>query len=120
MAHAAHPERRGLSPAQAAPLHACWSGRERSEENVWAHLKSYCDSASCGELHERHSQEFDAPDCRETPMTATTTIDWTAQQQASRQRAIGGGGKPGLARTEQLVHKSGLEILEAMMAGELP
>lgn len=53
-------------------------------------------------------------------MTATTTIDWTAQQQASRQRAIGGGGNPGLARTEQLVHKSGLEILEAMMSGELP
>ncbi|MGH8114756.1 MAG: PaaI family thioesterase [Rhodanobacteraceae bacterium] len=49
-----------------------------------------------------------------------TTIDWAAQQEASRQRSIAGGGKPGLARMEQLVGKSGREILEAMMSGELP
>jgi hypothetical protein len=30
-------------------------------------------------------------------MTATKIIDWTAQQEASRQRSIAGGGKPGLA-----------------------
>jgi uncharacterized protein (TIGR00369 family) len=48
------------------------------------------------------------------------TIGWTAQQQASRQRSIAGGGKPGLARMEQLMGKSGREILEAMMFGELP
>jgi uncharacterized protein (TIGR00369 family) len=48
------------------------------------------------------------------------TIDWTAQQEASRQRSIAGGGKPGLARTEQLAGKTGREILEAMMSGELP
>ena len=48
------------------------------------------------------------------------TIDWTAQQEASRQRSIAGGGKPGLARMEQLAGKTGREILEAMMSGELP
>ena len=48
------------------------------------------------------------------------TTDWTTRQEASRQRSIAGGGKPGLARMEQLAGKSGLEILEAMMSGELP
>ena len=48
------------------------------------------------------------------------TIDWTAQQETSRQRSIAGGGKPGLARMEQLAGKTGREILEAMMSGELP
>jgi uncharacterized protein (TIGR00369 family) len=47
-------------------------------------------------------------------------INWTTQQEASRQRSIAGGGKAGLARMEQLAGKSGREILEAMMSGELP
>ena len=50
----------------------------------------------------------------------TPTIDWTSRQEASRQRSFAGGGKPGLARIEQLAGKSGREILEAMMFGELP
>lgn len=53
-------------------------------------------------------------------MTVTPTIDWSTQQEASRQRSIAGGGKPGLARMEQLVGKSGREILETMISGELP
>ncbi|MGH8158203.1 MAG: PaaI family thioesterase [Rhodanobacter sp.] len=53
-------------------------------------------------------------------MTVTTTIDWTAQQESSRQHSIAGGGKPGLARMEQLAGKSGREILDAMLSGELP
>lgn len=52
-------------------------------------------------------------------MTPTTT-DWAARQEASHQRSIAGGGKPGLARLEQLAGKSGREILEAMMSGALP
>jgi hypothetical protein len=32
--------------------------------------------------------------------------DWTAQQEAARQRSLAGGGKPGLARMEQLAGKS--------------
>lgn len=50
----------------------------------------------------------------------TTAIDWTTQQEASRQRMAAGGGKAGLARMEQIAGKSGREILEAMMSGELP
>ncbi|MBL1377284.1 PaaI family thioesterase [Zobellella iuensis] len=48
------------------------------------------------------------------------SIDWTAQQKAARQRSIAGGGKPGLTRMEQLAGKSGREVLEGMMSGELP
>lgn len=47
-------------------------------------------------------------------------IGWTAQQETARQRSIAGGGKPGLARMEQLASKTGREILEAMMSGQLP
>jgi hypothetical protein len=42
--------------------------------------------------------------------------DWSAQQEAVRQRSIAGGGKPGLAHMEQIAGKSGREILEAMMS----
>jgi uncharacterized protein (TIGR00369 family) len=52
-------------------------------------------------------------------MTPLTT-DWTAQQVDSQLRSIAGGGKPGLARVEQVIGKSGLEILQAMISGELP
>lgn len=53
-------------------------------------------------------------------MTSTISIDWTARQDAVRQRASDAGGNPGLARLEQLNGMSGREILEAMMSGELP
>lgn len=53
-------------------------------------------------------------------MIAATPLDWSAQQEAAQRRAIAGGGAPGLARMEQLAGKSGREILEAMMSGELP
>lgn len=47
-------------------------------------------------------------------------VDWTTQQLALLQRAIARGGKPGIATREQLASKSGREILEGMMSGELP
>ncbi|MFK2904933.1 PaaI family thioesterase [Dyella ginsengisoli] len=53
-------------------------------------------------------------------MSASTNNDWIAQQHAARERSIAGGGRPGLARVELLAGKSGLEILQAMMSGELP
>ena len=53
-------------------------------------------------------------------MTDTPAPDWRAQQEASLQRSIAGGGRPGLARMEQLAGKSGREVLEAMISGELP
>lgn len=52
-------------------------------------------------------------------MTKSTTL-WTAQQEAARQRAAAGGGTSGIARMELLAGRSGREILEAMMSGELP
>lgn len=48
------------------------------------------------------------------------SLVWTSQQSDAMQRMREGGGKPGLARMEQLAGKSGREILEAMMSGELP
>jgi uncharacterized protein (TIGR00369 family) len=48
------------------------------------------------------------------------SLDWACQQAEAQQRMRDGGGAPGLARMEQLVGKSGHEILDAMMYGELP
>lgn len=45
---------------------------------------------------------------------------WAGLQAETLQRVRAGGGGPGLARAEQLAGKSGREILDAMMAGELP
>jgi uncharacterized protein (TIGR00369 family) len=48
------------------------------------------------------------------------SLTWVSQQSDAMQRMREVGGKPGLARMEQLAGKSGREILEAMMSGELP
>jgi uncharacterized protein (TIGR00369 family) len=45
---------------------------------------------------------------------------WVSQQSDAQQRMREGGGAPGLARMEQIAGKSGREILDAMMSGELP
>lgn len=45
---------------------------------------------------------------------------WMAQQEAAWQRMRAGGAAPGVARPDQIAGKTGLEILDAMMAGELP
>lgn len=46
------------------------------------------------------------------------SLDWSSQQSDAQQR-MRKGGTPGLARMEQIHGKSGREILEAMMSGEL-
>lgn len=48
------------------------------------------------------------------------SLIWESQQADANKRMQEGGGAPGLARMEQLAGKSGREILEAMMTGELP
>ena len=53
-------------------------------------------------------------------MTMTTISNWAIEQDAAWQRSLAGGGKPGVAGMEQLSGKSGRDILEAMMSGELP
>ena len=45
---------------------------------------------------------------------------WLGQSEAVRARMLAGGGKPGLAQPEQVAGKTGLEIMQAMLAGALP
>ena len=57
-------------------------------------------------------------------MNAIATQDeltrWIEQGAAVRSRLLAGGGKPGLARPDQVAGKTGLEIMQAMLAGEIP
>lgn len=46
--------------------------------------------------------------------------DWANHQMQARKRMHDSGGKPGVASMDQLAGKSGRQILEAMMSGELP
>jgi len=50
----------------------------------------------------------------------TSAEHWNDQLGAVRERMVSGGGKPGLARPEMLAGKTGLEVMQAMLAGELP
>ena len=49
------------------------------------------------------------------PLLAT----WLAEEQAARDRLANGPG-PGVARADQVAGKSGLELMQAMLAGDLP
>jgi len=49
-----------------------------------------------------------------------TLTQWTEQSAAVRARMLAGGGKPGLAGPEQVAGKTGMEIMQAMLAGEFP
>lgn len=53
-------------------------------------------------------------------MEENKPMDWAAQQSDAVHRVREGGGLPGLARAEQIGGKSGRQILEAMVSGELP
>ncbi|UUZ76699.1 PaaI family thioesterase [Polaromonas sp. P1(28)-13] len=54
-------------------------------------------------------------------MTTQHTLTlWMEQSAAVRARMLEGGGKPGLARPEQVAGKTGMEVMQAMLAGELP
>jgi uncharacterized protein (TIGR00369 family) len=50
----------------------------------------------------------------------STAAHWNEQFSAVRERMASGGGKPGLAHPHMLAGKSGLEVMQAMLAGELP
>ena len=45
---------------------------------------------------------------------------WTVQHQAALERLRTGGGKPDIASPDQIAGMTGLQILHAMMTGELP
>jgi uncharacterized protein (TIGR00369 family) len=49
-----------------------------------------------------------------------TLTQWMEQSAAVRARMMDGGGKPGLARPEDVSGKTGMEVMQAMLAGELP
>lgn len=54
-------------------------------------------------------------------MTPEETLAlWNEQRNAVVERMLAGGGKPGLARPEMVAGKTGLETMQAMLAGELP
>jgi uncharacterized protein (TIGR00369 family) len=49
-----------------------------------------------------------------------TLTQWMEQSAAVRTRMEKGGGRPGLARPEDVAGKTGMEVMQAMLAGELP
>ena len=51
---------------------------------------------------------------------ATPVADWNQQLNAVLARLAAAGGRPGLATPEQVAGKTGLEIMQAMLHGELP
>ena len=51
---------------------------------------------------------------------AATAEDWTAQLTQVRACMVAAGGKPGLARPDQVAGLSGLQVMQAMLAGALP
>ncbi len=54
-------------------------------------------------------------------MTTEETIAlWIEQRHAVDARLSAAGGQPGLAHPEQLAGKTGLQILQAMLAGDIP
>lgn len=56
-----------------------------------------------------------------TPLNPENTLkQWAEEHAAVVKRMTDGGGKAGLARPEQVAGKTGMEIMQAMLAGELP
>ena len=54
-------------------------------------------------------------------MTSQDTLtQWHEQAATVRTRMLAGGGKPGLSHPAQVAGKTGLEIMQAMLAGDLP
>jgi uncharacterized protein (TIGR00369 family) len=52
--------------------------------------------------------------------TKSTLAGWAEELAAVQERAQAAGAQPGVARPEQLQGRSGLQIMQAMLAGELP
>ena len=49
-----------------------------------------------------------------------TLAEWMEESAAVRIKMLAGGGKPGLASTEGVAGKTGMQIMQAMLGGELP
>jgi len=53
-------------------------------------------------------------------MSNQSAAEWTGELDVVRQRMLAGGGQVGVSRPEQVAGKTGLQIMQAMLAGELP
>lgn len=53
-------------------------------------------------------------------MLKSTAAHWDEHLHTVRQRMVAAGGKPGLAEPTHVAGKSGLQVMQAMLAGELP
>ena len=54
-------------------------------------------------------------------MTAEETLaSWNRQLEAVRANMLRGGGRPGFSAPSMITSRSGLEFLQAWLAGELP
>ncbi len=49
-----------------------------------------------------------------------TAAQWNEQLGVVRARMVAGGGKPGIAHPDSVAGKTGLEVMQALLAGELP
>ena len=54
------------------------------------------------------------------PRKKDLLTEWMEESAAVRVKLLAGGGKPGLASPEWVAGKSGMDIMQAMLAGELP
>ena len=55
-----------------------------------------------------------------TPDETASAAAWAAEFDAVRQRIATAGGRPGVARPEQVAGLSGLQVMQKMLAGEIP
>jgi uncharacterized protein (TIGR00369 family) len=57
----------------------------------------------------------------QTPETGRSSAAvWNEELNAALSRMASGGGKPGMVRPDQVASKTGLEVMQALLAGELP
>ncbi len=49
-----------------------------------------------------------------------TLAEWNQQLETARARMLAGGGQPGLSKPAQVAGKTGLQVMQALLAGELP
>jgi uncharacterized protein (TIGR00369 family) len=66
-------------------------------------------------------QLLEKPFMTAAPLTSEQTLaQWNQQLEAVRARMLAAGGRPGLSRPDQVAGKTGLQVMQALLAGELP
>jgi len=51
---------------------------------------------------------------------SATAAQWDEQLESARRRMLAGGGRPGVVDPARAAGKTGLEVMQALLAGELP